>query len=163
VERKGGGVVALAVVVLIAGWFIGWRLLRGGGSMDEYVPTCKTQTVKAGEDLASNLVTVDVYNASDRGGLANTVSTALQARGFRQGAVANSPSQIKPLTVTVLALNESDPRVQLVAQQFDKVDLREPDFSTSSGVAVLVGPDFEGLKDDAPTTIKAASEVSVCF
>ena len=163
-SRPGGGVVALAALILVTGWFVGLHLLRGDGTdASEYLPACRTQTVKAGEQLKSSLVTVDVYNGSDRSGLASTVSMALHDRGFRPGVIANSPSQITPAAVTILTENKDDPRVRLVAQQFDQVDVRRPDFSTGSGVTVVVGNDFTTLKTDAATTIKAASEVSVCY
>jgi hypothetical protein len=163
-NRGGGGIVALAVLVLIAGWFIGMRLLRSDvDPVPDDATTCTSATIKPGDELPSKFVTVDVYNGSDRPGLANTVSQALQQRGFRQGAVANSPSAITPNTVTILSSNQADPRVQLVAQQFESVDFRQPDITTSTGIAVLVGDNYEGLKDGAANTLKVASEVSVCY
>lgn len=162
--RQGGGVVALAFLMLLVAWFGGLHLLRGGDDATaEYTPTCTTTNVKAGDDLPSSLVLVDVYNGSGRSGLAGTVSSALKDRGFRQGVVANSPSQLKPYDVTIMAMNPDDPRVQLVAQQFDHADIRTPDFATGSGVAVIIGDDFTALKADAPQSIKASSDVSVCY
>ncbi|MFL6088925.1 MAG: LytR C-terminal domain-containing protein [Aeromicrobium sp.] len=162
--RPGGGWVVLAGLVLVVGMFVGWKLLTGSsGSDDGGGYTCKTQTVRAGQPLSSSVVTVDVYNGSDQEGLAGRVSAALQERGFRQGAIANSPSATKPNAVTILTENQSDPRVQLVAQQFSDVDFRVPDFGTSASVTVVVGDGFTGLKDGAPATITAASDVSLCY
>ena len=156
--------MTLAFFVLVAGMFVGWRLLTSAtGSGDEAVYTCQTQTVHAGESLPAGLVTVDVYNGSDREGLAGRVSSALQERGFRQGAIANSPSATKPNTATILTTNQADPQVQLVARQFTKVDFRAPDFATSAAVTVVVGDGFEALKEGAPSMITAASDVSVCY
>jgi hypothetical protein len=162
--RRGGGWVTLAFVVLVGGMFIGWRLFTSPtGSGDEAVYTSQSQTVHAGESLPAGLVTVDVYNGSDQEGLAGRVSSALQERGFRQGAIANSPSSTKPNAATILTTDQADPRVQLVAQQFTKVEFRAPDFATSSGVTVIVGDGFEGLKPGSPSMITAASDVSVCY
>jgi aspartokinase len=161
--RRGGGCVTLAFLVLVAGMFVGWRLLTGGSGSDEPVYACQTQTVRAGQQLPAGLVTVDVFNGSDVEGLAGRVSSALQERGFRQGAIANSPSPVKPNAATIVTANQSDPRVQLLAEQFVDVDFRAPDFATGTAVTVIVGDGFKSLKPDAPTTITAASEVSVCY
>lgn len=162
--RRGGGWVTLAFVILVAGMFVGWRLFTGPtGSGGDAVYTCQSQTVRAGQSLPAGLVTVDVYNGSGKEGLAARVSSALQERGFRQGAIANSPSSTKPSAATILTADQSDPRVQLVAQQFPKVDFRAPDFATGSAVTVIVGDGFDGLKPGAPAMIRAASDVSVCY
>jgi hypothetical protein len=162
--RPGGGVVTFSVLVFIVAMFYGWHLLTAEPATDaEDYPTCQTQTIKAGENLPSSMVAVDVFNGGKREGLAGTVSSALQERGFRQGAIANSSSVITPSNVTILTNDETDPRVRLVAQQFKDVDFRTPDYPTGSAVAVLVGDDFDGLAPDASTSIKASTDVTVCF
>ena len=163
-QRRGSGWMTLSVLFFVVAMFYGWRMLTASPDADEAgYPTCRSQTVKAGEDLPSSLVVVDVFNGGKREGLAGTVSTALQERGFRQGAIANSQSAITPTDVTILTNDESDPRVQLVKEQFTDVDVRVPDYPTGSAVAVLVGDDFKELAPDAPTSIKATSDVTVCF
>lgn len=124
---------------------------------------CTPQTVRAGEQLPSSLVAVDVFNGGDIEGIAERVSAGLQARGFRPGAVANSPSVVKPAAVTILTSDKSDPRVQLVARQFAKVEYREPDIALGSGVTVLIGDDFTTLRPAGATSITATSDVTVCF
>ena len=163
-ERRGGGWVTLSVLFFVVAMFYGWHLLTASPDQDEAdYPTCHSTTVKAGETLPSSLVVVDVYNGGKREGLAGTVSTALQERGFRQGAIANSQSAITPTTVTILTNDESDPRVQLVKEQFTDADVRAPDYPMGSNVAVLVGDEFDKLAPNAPRSIKATSDVTVCF
>jgi hypothetical protein len=160
--RRGGGWVFLAFVVLVGGLYGGWRLLTDPpGGDNAYV--CTSQTVRAGDQLPSSLVTVDVFNGGDTEGIAERVSTALQARGFRPGAIANSSSSIEPAAVTILTTDKSDPRVQLVAQQFAKVEYRAPDIALGSGVTVLIGDDFTTLKPAGASSITATSDVTVCF
>lgn len=165
--RQGSGIVALAFLFLVTGWFVGLHLVGSGGEDDavDVGPSCTSQTVKAGGELRSSLVTVDVFNGSDRSGLANTVSSALHNRGFRQGVIANNTSQVKPYGVTIVTDQQDDPQVQLVAQQFDKVDFATPDFgsSTGSAVQVLVGDQYKALKTAAKNSIKATKEVTVCY
>jgi hypothetical protein len=158
--RRGGGLVFLAFVVFVAGLYGGWRLLTDPPD-DAYV--CAPRTVRAGEPLPSSLVTVDVFNAGKTAGVAGRVSTALQARGFRPGAVANSSSSIQPASVAILTKNRSDPRVQLVGRQFAKVEYREPDIELGSGVTVLIGDGFTELRPAGPSSITATSDVTVCF
>lgn len=156
--------VALASVVFVVGIAWGYRLLTASpDTAADEIPSCRVQTVRAGHDLTSALVTVDVFNGGDQAGLAGRVSSALQERGFRQGAVANSQSAVKPTGVTILTTNQRDPRVQLVARQFTDVAYRQPDVATSSAVTVIVGDAFDGLADGAPTSIPASSDVTVCY
>jgi len=160
--RRGTGLVFLAFVVFVAGIYGGWRLLTDPPGRDD-VYECTPQTVRAGEQLPSSLVTVDVFNGGDTEGVAGRVSTALQARGFRPGAIANNPSSIKPSAVTILTMDKSDPRVQLVARQFAKVEYRAPDVTLGSGVTVLIGDGFTTLRPAGATSITATSDVTVCF
>jgi len=161
-RRGGGGLVFLAFIVFVGGLYGGWRLLTNPPGGDN-VYKCTSQTIRAGNQLPSSLVTVDVFNGGDAEGIAGRVSTALQARGFRPGAIANSQSSIKPSAVTILTTDKSDPRVQLVALQFAKVDYRQPDIVLGSGVTVLVGDGFKKLKPGGASSITATSDVTVCF
>ena len=153
--------VFVTFVLFLAGLFGGWRLLTDPPGGDGYA--CTPQTVRAGEPLPSSLVAVDVFNGGDIEGTAGRVSAALQARGFRQGSIANSSSAIEPAAVTILTTEKSDPRVQLVARQFENVEYREPDIEVGSGVTVLVGDEFTTLRPAGPTSITATSDVTVCF
>jgi hypothetical protein len=163
-ERRGGGWVTLSVLFFVVAMFYGWHLLTASPEPDAAdFPTCQSTTIKAGEELPSSMVEVDVFNGGDREGLAGTVSSALQERGFRQGSIANSQSAITPTNVTILTNDEADPRVQLVKEQFEHADVRVPDYPTGSAVAVLVGDDFEARAPDAPTSSKATTDVTVCF
>lgn len=159
--RRGTGLVFVAFVVFVGGLYGGWRLLTNPPGDDVY--ECTSQTIRAGEQLPSSLVTVDVFNGGDAEGVAGRVSAALQARGFRPGAIANSPSSVKPTAVTILTTDKSDPRVQLVAQQFAKVEYRAPDIALGSGVTVLIGDGFAALKPAGSASITATSDVTVCF
>jgi hypothetical protein len=107
------------------------------------------------------MVTVNVYNASQRAGLANRVSINLQRRGFQAGTVANSTSEIKPDSVAILTDDREDPRVKLVAEQFDEPEFHEPDIDVTEGVTVIVGDAYEDLVD-APREIESDRSITVC-
>jgi len=89
------------------------RLIRNASSGGDASPTtgssqstdnpepCITTTVIPGADLPKpDTVTTNVYNATDRAGLAASTADALKGRGFLIGTVANDP---KAKTVTGVA------------------------------------------------------------
>jgi hypothetical protein len=161
-SRHPAAVMAAAVVVFLVGSIYGFKLLTADADTGDDGPTCESRTVAAGDDLTSNLVAVDVYNASQRAGLANRVSINLQRRGFLAGKVSNSTSKVEPKAAAILTADRRDPRVQLVAQQLGpKVQYAEPDMPTTDNVVVVVGDDYKGLAK-APTKVRAASAVTVC-
>lgn len=153
----------VAAVVLVLGGFTGFRLLTSSADTADPAPTCTDKTIAKGGKLASNLVKVSVFNASRRSGLANRVTINLQSNGFLGGTIGNSSSAAKPKGVAILTADRRDPRVHLVAQQFeDKVQYAKPDIETGTGVIVIVGDDYSGLKKKAPTTIKTDRDIPVC-
>ncbi len=105
-RSRGGGarnviLLILGMAVLFAAGFgLSW-LLRGGAS-DSASPTstssgptpgpCVTVTVVPGAGLPKpGAVTVNVYNATDRAGLARGTAGELTQRGFTVGKIANDP------------------------------------------------------------------------
>lgn len=161
-QQHSGVAMFGAVVLFLGGSFIGFKLLTASADTFEEAPTCENRTVAEGEQLTSNLITVNVYNASQRAGLANRVSINLQRRGFQAGTVANSASEIEPDAVAVLSDDQEDPRVRLVAEQFDDVEFSEPDIDVTEGVTVIVGDDYEELVEDAAQEIESDRAITVC-
>ncbi|TXL60674.1 LytR C-terminal domain-containing protein [Aeromicrobium terrae] len=161
-SRHPALVMTAAVAVFLLGSFYGFRLLTADADTGDEGPSCDTRTVAAGDDLTSNLVAVDVYNASQRAGLANRVSINLQRRGFLAGKIANSTSKVQPKVAAILTTDRDDPRVKLVAQQLGPdVELAEPDIPVDDNVVVVVGDDYKKLAK-AQTKVQATSAVTVC-
>jgi LytR cell envelope-related transcriptional attenuator len=152
-----------AGVLLVLGGFTGFRLLTSSADTADPPPTCTNKTIAKGAKLPSNMVKVSVYNASNRSGLANRVTINLQTNGFLGGTIGNSVSAAKPKRVAILTDDRTDPRVRLVARQFkDKVSYAKPDIQGASGVVVVVGDDYHGLKTKAPTTTRSDRAITVC-
>jgi LytR cell envelope-related transcriptional attenuator len=95
-----GLLIVLMMAVVFGGTYGAVVLLRGGGnepgpgtgSGSSTPDTCVTVTVTPGAALPEPAtVTVNVYNATDRSGLARTTADELKAREFGIGAVANDP------------------------------------------------------------------------
>ncbi|KQY55295.1 hypothetical protein ASD11_17230 [Aeromicrobium sp. Root495] len=155
--------IGVSAIVLVLGLLLGVKLVTAkADTTDDAAATCTDQTVARGETLSSNLVKVNVLNASQRSGLANRVSINLQRRGFLAGDVANSTSKVAGEGVTILDADKDDPIVHLVAIQFTDVSYVESDLPATDGVTVVVGDDYKALRKKSRTSFKTPSEVSVC-
>ena len=110
--------LVIAAAIFAFGGITGFRLLTSSADTADPAPTCTDKTVTKGGQLDSNLVTVNVFNASTRSGLANRVTINLQTNGFLGGTIGNNESATKPSRVAILTDDPDDARVRLVAQQF---------------------------------------------
>lgn len=153
-----------AVAVLVVGTIVGLRLLTASAEI-EVLDACKDRTVQVGEPVSPAFVPVDVFNASQRAGLANRVSINLQRRGFLPGQVGNSPMEVESEGVTIVTDTPEDPRVRLLAAQFGDVEFVPPAGSDASeNIVVIVGNDTnQNLVDGAPTEVEADVPVTVCL
>jgi hypothetical protein len=161
-QTHRGLTIFVSSVLFAVGLIVGFKLLTASADTFDDAPTCEDRTVAEGEKLTSNLVTVNVYNASQRAGLANRVGINLQRRGFLAGTVANSTSEVKPGGVAILTDDRDDPRVKLVAEQFSDVEFAEPDINAPEGVIVIVGDDYKELVEDAPREVESDRVITAC-
>ncbi len=99
-RRSGGGGFLPVLVALVVGLLIGaaggWWVGHSSGTSSSASPTASVScpplaslTVVALP--AAKTITVNVYNATTRGGLARTTADLLLQRGFLIGAIANDP------------------------------------------------------------------------
>ncbi|MCD9154268.1 LytR C-terminal domain-containing protein [Aeromicrobium duanguangcaii] len=156
-------VVMAAAGIFVMGTMLGIKLSFASPESVADEPACEIKKVARGEVLSSNLVMVHVYNSSRRTGAANRVKINLERKGFLGGVAKNNPGKVRTKNVTVLTTDPDDPRVRLVAAQFEgKVERVPADFEMEDGISILIGPKYEGLKKDSNTKIKAGRDVSVC-
>jgi hypothetical protein len=152
-----------SAVVFVVGIVAGFQMLIAKPDQPPEPASCQETKVAAGEELTSNVVTVNVFNASKASGLANRVNINLQRNGFLGGQIGNSTSAAKPAPVTILTNEPNDPRVKLVAAQFqDKVAYAVPDITVKQGVVIVIGDGFSRLKGKPARSIVAATDVSTC-
>lgn len=149
--------------LLLAGAYLGWRSLSAplaGGEDTE--PRCR-EGVERGDRLVTDDVTVSVYNAGSRAGLAGRTQEELVSRGFIAGDLGNAPDGLGDVRlVRVVAANRQDPAALLVARQFGKdTFIQVSDESLGAGVDVVVGDDYVGLVK-APSRITARAAGSGC-
>ena len=170
-KRQAVSAVTLVVLIglLVVGAVVGWRALSApvpGGDDDSATtaaePTCK-DGVTQGDVVRPRDITVSVYNAGSRSGLAGQTLSELQARGFIPGDVGNAPVELETVEfVRVLAPTETDPVARLVALQFGEQTLVQPvTDDLGPGVEIIVGDRFVGLVD-APRRIRADAPASGC-
>lgn len=147
--------VVVGMVVLFAAGFGLSVIIRGASSGGDAAPTtgptnasptplpCVTVTVTPGAGLPSpSQVTTNVYNATDRAGLAASTAEVLQARGFVVSTIANDPLAKTITGVAELRYGPSgETGAQLLAYYFPGALLVEDD-RTDATVDVALGASF---------------------
>ena len=158
--------LTVLVALLVVGAYIGWRaLLAPLDDESEDTPAAGpgcADGVARGDTVRTRDVTVSVYNAGTRAGLAGQTQDELVARGFIPGDLGNAPDDLSSVRVVrVLAETRRDPAAKLVALQFGRGTRVQASPDLGSGVEVVVGDKFKGL-DKAPRKIRADAPGSGC-
>src|SRR5699024_5124929 len=96
--------LSVLVVVFLIGTFVGVQLLTAdapplAGTAE---PTCEPRTIESGAKLGAGQVTVNVYNASNRSGLATRTLRKLEEAGFRRGELGNTDDSVKNVDNVVI-------------------------------------------------------------
>jgi hypothetical protein len=121
---------------------------------------CVTTQVAAGEKVYPQQVTVSIYNASRREGLAGRTMQLLTDQGFAEGSSGNA-SSAKVSTVAIWTTEPTDPDVRLVASYLGKgVDIERRE-GPGVGVTVVVGDRFNQLVKGQPAVV-AAADTEIC-
>jgi len=122
---------------------------------------CVQTTVQAGERVAAPKVTVSVYNASDRLGLADRTMAQFEAQGFGAGKVANAPQGSNVNYAQVWTHDPQNPAVQLVISRLGpKAHIADKD-PQGPGVTVMVGAGFEALVP-GKASVKVTEQSEIC-
>ncbi|QZY29327.1 LytR C-terminal domain-containing protein [Nocardioides coralli] len=151
-----GGLLVLATV-----W--GWSALTEPFPEKADPPICVDRDFEQGDTVARRDVTVSVWNASNRNGLAGLTMDLLTDVGFSRGQEGNAPDGAEVKRVQVwTGLPKKHPAVRLVARKLGKkvkvVD-RTPDVA---GVLVVVGNAFDDLAKGGPRKVQADESVVIC-
>jgi hypothetical protein len=88
--------VVLGLLVVLAAVAAGWAIAKDSGSAPPQGAPCVKSTVPFATEVPTRPadVRVNVYNATSRIGLANTVADELKLRRFRVDRVGNDPLQL---------------------------------------------------------------------
>lgn len=159
------------VAILVLGVVVGVRELfaplpGGDSGADEPVavesPDCDPESVQRGARLTSRQVTVNVFNAGTRAGLAGQTLDTLSTRGFRAGETGNTEARVRRVQVWVVEGEEAAGR--LLARNFGPrvpVESIEPDDDLADGVDVVVGNRLGPLARPV-RVIRVKSDQQVC-
>jgi hypothetical protein len=145
--------LVLGAFVLLAGW-IAWSSLTGpsdAGEVDSAAATCvpaPTSTPPAPADIR-----VNVYNSTDRNGLASSTAGAMRERGFAILDIANDPLGREITgTAEVRAGVENQGAASVVLAQVAGA-VFVPDDRTDDTVDLVVGVAFEALAPPGATPV----------
>jgi hypothetical protein len=123
-------------------------------------PKCVDTPVQAGDKVFPAQVTVSVYNASDRNGLAGLTMDLLVDEGFGRGDTGNAPRDAEVDHATIWTEDPDSPAVALVASKLGRVEIEER-AGRGVGVTVLVGDSFEELSKGQRRVV-AEQDTEIC-
>jgi len=147
---------ALLVVAAVWGWHATMKPLPA--KVDS--PICVETPVTAGDKVYPQQVTVSVYNAGQREGLAGRTMQLLKDAGFAEGQAGNAASA-KVDDVEIWTATPESPDVQLLATYFgDDVKVERRD-GPGVGVSVIVGDKFRDLAPGQRSFV-AESDAEIC-
>jgi hypothetical protein len=150
---------ALSVLlVLAAAW--GWHAATDPLPAKVDTPICVPTDVAAGDKIFPEQVTVSVYNAGQREGLAGRTMQLLTEAGFAQGQVGDTPNAKVPV-VAIWADDPDSPAVKLVASRLGTdVDIAQRE-GPGAGVDVIVGDGFTDVVRGARSVV-AEADTTIC-
>lgn len=152
------GLTAVLAVVGLWGWQRATEPFPGKADP----PKCLPAEVAAGDKVFADQVTVSVYNASERNGLAGRTMNQFVNAGFGEGDTGNAPRDTDVPYAEIWTETPQSPDVLLVAAHLgpDAEVVRRD--GRGVGVTVLVGDAFEELATKAPRRVVADAAATIC-
>lgn len=148
-RRLFHGIVLVLLVGLIAAGAVGaWAIMNGvikvptAIASKEPTSLCPTTTF---DYVPNQNVTLNVFNATTRGGLAGTVAEQFAARGHKVGAVDNSDTAYSGIGVVVSGVKGQAAALN-VQRNLAGTDYFQ-DNREDESVDVILTPGYEGLVD----------------
>jgi hypothetical protein len=158
--RSALTLLVLAALLLVGGAW-GWSALREPFPQQKDSSGCVTAQIDKGGRLSAAQVTVSVYNASGRDGLAQQTMSALAEQGFTEGAIGNAPEGVVVPFAQVWSKSPKDPAVRLVLSRLGPQAHVAPKKLKAPGVVVVVGNLFQKPVKGLPS-VKVHRITEVC-
>ncbi len=174
--RKRGRLVVLTAASVAVLGVVGWGTLQlidvftGGGDSASATGTkaaCATAASRAAAPKAlpePGAITVNVLNATTRGGLAQKTADELKKRGFRIGEVANATEEydkkVKGTGVLLGPAAALDTSLPVLGTQLAGAERRTDAARRGSELDLIIGDGFRNLtkKADADRALAALAE-----
>ena len=165
--------IVLALILLAAvgaGAFAAWRWLTTNDTSKPAAaqPTelCRTPTLASPKSLpASDGVSVEVANGTDRAGLAVDTADQLAGAGFDVTDIGNTDRPVKKGVAVVRYTPDDLASAITVASYVPGAELVEVEKAPSGAVALWLGPEFErvvGSHQADPTSVELPPQHPIC-
>jgi hypothetical protein len=148
-QRRTTVTLALAFLLLAVSGLIAWQLVTVETTAASYdcdisgIPGIPVDT--RGAQITPRRVQVNVYNATQRKGLARSVAIQLRYRGYVIHDVANDPQQEQVLGTAVIRFGvQGEPAAKLLATQVPQVGLND-DERSGPVIDLVLGEEFSNL------------------
>jgi len=152
--------VILAMLVFIGvAW--GWSAMTTPFPHSAAPKDCYPTSLQPGDRVSPPKVTVSVYNASERSGLAARTMSGFEDMGFGTGHVGNAPKGTSIRYAQIWTQNRQDPAVRLVLSRLGPGAHIIDHAPKGPGVTVLVGPKFTKLVQGKQST-KVSQAETIC-
>jgi hypothetical protein len=148
-------------VLLLFGVTWGWSAMTKPFPQKSASEPCNDVVYHDGQRISPPLVMVNVYNASNRNGLAERTMAGFENQGFGPGSVGNAPKGRDVTYAQVWTKDPSRPDVKLVASRLGPRATVVKRAGGTQGVVVVVGTKFEKLVRGKPS-VKVTGDVTVC-
>ena len=150
----------LGVLVLV-GLTWGWSAVTAPFPKSAPQRVCVSTKVRPGERVSAPKVTVSVYNASQRSGLAEATLSAFENQGFGAGNVGNAPKGTVVPFAQVWTTHPQNPAVLLVVSRLGPQAHVVTKHLNGPGVVVVVGNAFQRLVAGR-SSVKVTSTATIC-
>lgn len=151
----------LLVVAAVWGWSAATEPLPGAPDAAD-APLCEVRSVEKGEKVFRSDVTVSVFNAGGRSGLASETLDTLVKAGFSRGESGNAPPDVGVRFARIWADDQANPAVRLVRRHLNGKPVVSPNEGIDvSGVLVIVGNQFKGVSK-GPNRVRVKQAAEIC-
>ncbi len=159
---KTGLTMLVLVGIVAAGIAWGWKSFTSPLPERAVEPAiCTATEVAKGDEVFPEDVTVSVYNASRRVGLAGRTLEQLNQQGFGIGSKGNAPDGTKVRVAEIWVADKRDPAALLVKSYLGpRVKLRRLD-GLGLGLTVVVGTKFDKVTQGRESVV-AKTSTTVC-
>ena len=150
-SRRRRSIITFAIVLLMLFFAVWYALsyIRADGAQAGRTSSSTTHSSPSTCGISPKQVEVNVYNATNRDGLAGRVATQLTARGFTVKTVANDPKKVKIDGAGVLRYGSGGRNeAKLVGLHTGKLEMLQ-DARKRTTVDVVLGPTFKKLVPEA--------------
>ena len=160
-----GAKTALTLVALVALIIVGG--MWGWASFTEPLPertgprACTDTTIAAGDSITPEKVLVDVYNASDRVGLAGLTGDELGSAGFVVRRTTDAPDGTVVKVAEIWTTDPQGPDAKLLRSYLGKrakITNAEP---LDEGLTLVVGPKFKKVTK-GKKSLELSKDTVVC-